>query len=408
MLAKLSVLLVGKGYFPFRVAGDKNFFLELTPLLVERGAEVAVFSVNDQEEETFLQRAGSTGKEIKIHNVKRPFHLSSSLPKYFGRAGNLHYYHHLHSAWQEVPEIFLTILANLPRLRQIIKTHGIQVIHFMDNFGPAMALVKKCFPDLMVTASALTYCARGRHYDLFYKYSYKPLDCTVCYTEDFARKFRTWGHAPKRLAVIHWSVRLPSRALLEVEKKALRTEYGVTEGHSLLLWSGELQNIKEEDFFLALETARTVTGEDPTSHFVFAFKPESFRPEYKKFAGERIEIITNVQDFRAFLEAADFLFSPMASPRVIVAPPLTWIEAMARGTPVITTMAGGVRELVVDGSTGFVSPSRAELASTTLRALRDGNLSQLMAEGRRLVAKRFNTSRTADEYLALWRRRRKN
>ena len=55
----------------------------------------------------------------------------------------------------------------------------------------------------------------------------------------------------------------------------------------------------------------------------------------------------------------------------IVAPPLTWIECMANGLPVLTTDVPGAEELVEDGRTGYRVTTRDELAAAVAALCRE-------------------------------------
>lgn len=85
--------------------------------------------------------------------------------------------------------------------------------------------------------------------------------------------------------------------------------------------------------------------------------------------------------------------------------PLTVLEAMAAGKPVIATAVGGVPELVEDEVTGILVPPRnpEALARGILRLARDPDLRQRMGKAaqERALA-RFDISRTAREYEALY------
>jgi len=72
--------------------------------------------------------------------------------------------------------------------------------------------------------------------------------------------------------------------------------------------------------------------------------------------------------------------------------PVSVMEAMATGLPVVGTDVPGIRELVVDGDTGFLAPGRdpAALAERIERLARDASLRFRMGEaGRRRVMTEF-------------------
>jgi glycosyltransferase involved in cell wall biosynthesis len=87
--------------------------------------------------------------------------------------------------------------------------------------------------------------------------------------------------------------------------------------------------------------------------------------------------------------------------------PISVLEAMAAGLPIVASAVGGVPEMVVDGETGIlVSPGdERALGEALARLVADPNLRRRMgAAGRRRVRERFDLPGFRDAHLALYQR----
>lgn len=91
--------------------------------------------------------------------------------------------------------------------------------------------------------------------------------------------------------------------------------------------------------------------------------------------------------------------------------PMSAIEAMASGVPVVATRVGGLPDLVEEGRTGFLVPASdvTELARAVLRVLNDAPLRNKMGGLARASAGTFDAERLATDmeklYMDLWQSR---
>jgi glycosyltransferase involved in cell wall biosynthesis len=85
--------------------------------------------------------------------------------------------------------------------------------------------------------------------------------------------------------------------------------------------------------------------------------------------------------------------------------PLSVLEAMAAGVPVVAAAVGGVPEVVVDGETGILSPPGAvePLARAVTELLRDSSLAGRMgASGRERARQRYSLARMAGDTVGVY------
>jgi glycosyltransferase involved in cell wall biosynthesis len=116
---------------------------------------------------------------------------------------------------------------------------------------------------------------------------------------------------------------------------------------------------------------------------------------------ERIVFLGHRRDVPALLAAADVVVLPSLWEGL----PLALLEAMASGTPVISTRVGGIPELIVSGCNGLlVEPGDSAALAAAIRELLDdrdlaGRFARRAAAD---VADRFSASAMADKVMTIY------
>ena len=104
----------------------------------------------------------------------------------------------------------------------------------------------------------------------------------------------------------------------------------------------------------------------------------------------------------AVMDAADVLIHPSS----VDAFPTTLIEAGAAGVPVLSTMVGGIPEIVLDGESGVLidpPPRSAGFARELERLLSDAELRRRLGQGgRRRYEEEFTAARWAGRLRLLY------
>jgi glycosyltransferase involved in cell wall biosynthesis len=118
--------------------------------------------------------------------------------------------------------------------------------------------------------------------------------------------------------------------------------------------------------------------------------------------GDSVELFGERDDVAAQLAQSDAFVLSSSSEGM----PLSVLEAMAAGLPVVASAVGGIPELVVDDQTGLLVASGDvdALAAALQRILGDAALrARLGAGGRRRAAEQFDLSGFREAHLALYR-----
>jgi glycosyltransferase involved in cell wall biosynthesis len=211
-----------------------------------------------------------------------------------------------------------------------------------------------------------------------------------------------WGISPARVRVIYNGIDAdrysPGREF------DLRRELGCGPNELLVGAVGNIRVAKAYD--LLLRTAKLVT---PTRAVRFAVIGEGSREQFAPLLEMRATLgLENRVTFLGFrptspdlLRNFDIFLSSARSEGL----PLSFLEAMAVGLPIVATPTSGAHELLDSGRTGLVAASIApEPLADALRAAIDGPelRARLGVAGRAMVLERFSVRAMTAAYDALY------
>lgn len=208
---------------------------------------------------------------------------------------------------------------------------------------------------------------------------------------------------PEQMVRIPLGLELEPFLGAEAQRGTLRRELEIPAGAPLVGIVARLVPVKAHALFL--QAAARVVRERPETRFLIVGDGE-LRPELEAQARELGLAHVQFLGFRRDLPAiyADLDVNVLCS--VNEGLPVTLIEALAAARPVVATEVGAVRDLVLEGQTGWVVPPRdAEaLGRAILRQLADPAAAARMGEaGRAHVASRFSIDRLVNDLHGLYR-----
>jgi glycosyltransferase involved in cell wall biosynthesis len=172
---------------------------------------------------------------------------------------------------------------------------------------------------------------------------------------------------------------------------------------SLVATLGLLEPVKGNDVFL--RAAARLARRDPRLRFAVFGSGSQERPltalAGQLGIGDRVEFAGYVPRDEAFRRMAVFVVSSY-----LESGPLTLLEAMASGVPVVATAVGGIPEVAVDGTAQLVPPGDdARLADAIDRLLADDELRERQARAaREHVLAHHNPKASARATLAIYQR----
>lgn len=279
----------------------------------------------------------------------------------------------MHGHWV-VPGGVTAALA-APSRPLVISLHGSDV-YVAETFAPARIAARRAFQR----AGYVTACS-----------------------EDLARRATALGADPSRTETIPYGVD-PARFQPSPDVRSrTRRELGIPEGATLVVAAGRL--VKKKGFEYLVDAI----GQAPGLHLAIAGDgtlAEDLRARAAAVgATDRIRFLGNrtQDDVAALLAAGDIAAVPSVrddSGNVDGLPNVV-LEALASGTPLVTTAAGGIGAVVDHERTALVVPERdaAALATALQRLAADRALGQALgAAARELVRARFGWARVAERF----------
>jgi glycosyltransferase involved in cell wall biosynthesis len=184
------------------------------------------------------------------------------------------------------------------------------------------------------------------------------------------------------------------------DPRAIRAEWGLDPASTLVISVGRLVPVKNHELALAAvarlpETSLAIVGGGPEEEALRARAVSEGVADRVIFAGPR-------PDAWSLMGAADVAILTSRGEGL----PLTVLEALAIGTPVVATRVRGVVELVEDEQSALLVPDDdpVALAGALRRLLEDHALGERLARAGRVVAARFGERRMTAAYLDLYAR----
>jgi glycosyltransferase involved in cell wall biosynthesis len=282
-------------------------------------------------------------------------------------------------------------ISGLPRFIQLLRRENPAIFHAHLNwllsckFG-LMASALAGIPHVVATLQQYLLPPWGRSTFLQQRFVSERVDRYIAVSNAIARQLSEDFHVPTtKIEVIHNSI--PAERFNRSCNPALRKELSRETAWPVVLTVARLDEQKGHKFLLQAvsqlpEAIFALVGEGPERASLEAQADRLGISDQVLFLGFR-------QDVPDLLACCDLFVLPS----VYEGLPLSVLEAMAAGKPVVATAVGGTPEAVVDGETGFLVPpgDPQALAISIQTALENSKLlNKLGEEGKKRAQKEFS------------------
>jgi glycosyltransferase involved in cell wall biosynthesis len=282
------------------------------------------------------------------------------------------------------------------------------VVHAHDPHGVAMAALALSMSGAR-TPRPLPPLVAARRVDFHIKgnalsrWKYRQVDCFICASDAIRRMLTADGVPESRAVTVHEGIDL---GRVDAAPKAdLHAELWLP--HQAPIVGNVAALVPHKGQRHLIEAAAIVIKKLPDVRFVIAGEGE-LRPVLERQIKEhRLEKHVFLAGFRPDILSVHKAFDLFVMSSVTEGLGTSLLDAMACGTPIVATTAGGMPEVVADGRTGLLVPVRDHeaMAGAIVRLLRDEALRARMgAAGEARVRERFSAERMVQDTLAVYER----
>ena len=212
------------------------------------------------------------------------------------------------------------------------------------------------------------------------------------------------GLSPERVGVIYNGIDLGAhQAQRSDRRREVRREFGWADEHQVIVQVARLDPLK--DHITAIWAFERVQAKLPQARLLIVGEGAERAAIEAEIAKRKLAPCVRLaglrKDVPRLLSGADLLWLTSVSEGI----PLTLIEGMAAGLPVVSTDVGGASEVIETNETGLLAPAGndEQIAEAALRLLDNPEFRERLASaGRRRACERFSENQMVAAYANLY------
>ena len=282
------------------------------------------------------------------------------------------------------------------RLARYMREAGVDILHAHTSHAHAAAIVARILAGRgkVVVSRRVSFVPRANPFN---RWKYNAPDLYLAVSGEVGHVLRAYGLPESKVAVVHSSVDLSRCDVPPLP----RAELGVAEDAYFIFSAGAL--VEHKDHALLLDVFARFHATHPHARLRIAgegvLRGALERAIAAMGLGEAVALLGHRRDVPRITRAADLYVSSSVSEGLGT----SILEALACGTPVVATQAGGAAEMVRPEATGWLVPVRDAdaLAAAMLEAYASPEQARAMAiAGRALVEEEYTAPRMVQRTLA--------
>ncbi|MDC4205468.1 MAG: glycosyltransferase [Candidatus Manganitrophus sp.] len=298
-------------------------------------------------------------------------------------------------------------LDGINEILQYVRSEGVDIVHshgYKPNIMMSLVLLRKFGLVSSVHGWAKqTGNFKTKSYEFLDGLSLRRMDRVVAVSQAVVDDLDRRGLKGHRVRLIYNGIEPLSDGHIP-NVQVLREHYGLGPDDYVIGAIGRLAPVKGHEYLI--QAMASILPQIPQSRLLIAGEGSLRDPlqgliEHLGLA-KRAKLIGYVHNVRDFLSLIHVYVLPSLSEGM----PISLLEAMAAGKPVIATSVGGIREVIQTPDIGVLVPScdPQALANAVTTMYRDGQWAEQIGKmGRETVIGRFSSRSMADQYITLYR-----
>ncbi len=313
---------------------------------------------------------------------------------------------------ESLPEVLIRLVQDCGRFARALKGGKYKIVHLNPSLGSKalirdglLLLIAKLFRKTVIvfTHGWDHQCEQliEKRFRTLFGAVYGSADAFIVLGNEFRDRLRVAGY--KKTVFVH-AAPVDDQLLVEAKRMTRRAHAGIDRGRFNILFLARVETSK--GIYDALNAYALLKAEHPFVSLTVAGDGGELEAA-KRYAGSLnlvdvffVGHVAGSAKFASFRSADAYLF-----PSYTEGLPISVLEAMTYGLPVVTCAVGGLRDFFENGKMGFSTESHDPLVLSSLlgRLMEEPALCRRMgAFNRRYAAKHFSAARIAAELQSVY------